>query len=141
MSACLFCASPEACFVELLAWNANEERSRSLLLQGLCTAHASEMPDHPDDPTVSVLHPRFRDRVAHLRTLHEQAFEGRVLPLVFGQRYFALDSPQGAMVRAARDKQVDLRAAKVHAPKIQIDRVPDKAALEKVMRDWAKGKS
>jgi len=136
---CLFCNAAESCLVELLAWDAKTQRARDLLLQGVCVMHATETAAHPNDPTVRVLHPYFEARRDRLAALHRGQFPEDELPLRFGQRYFPLDSLEGAMVRAARDKRIDRSAATVHAaPAIEVERVPDLAALAEVIRDASK---
>jgi hypothetical protein len=138
---CRFCEAEESCFVELVAWDAQRQRARELLLQGLCAMHAGDMPEHGRDPSVFELHPAFQNRLGRLAILHAQQFETtETVELRFGQRYFRLDSPEGAMVRAARDKAIDRSVAVVHdgAAPIEIERVPDLAALNEVISGWTK---
>jgi hypothetical protein len=114
--------------------------------------HANETPEHPRDPSLRILHPRLESRTENLATRHFLQFPGNVLEgtadpvLRFGQRYFRLDSPEGAMVRAARGHHVNKEVAHVGGPveAIEVERVPakdgkaDLAALAEVERDWIK---
>jgi len=139
---CRFCDADESCFVELLAWDPQYRRARELLLQGVCMMHANAVVPHPRDPSVFTLHPGFSDRTGKLSILHATQFSADVFEtyeLRFGQRYFPLNSPEGAMVRAARGGHVDKGIAEIHAPEaIPVERVPDEATLAEVIRDAMK---
>lgn len=157
---CLFCKSPEVAFVEILVWDGRMQQARELLLQGVCGAHAAGVKAHPSqggaaaNPKASIftLYPELAGRIPRMRAMHRTQFTARdehgtlptlsaapALELSVGMRLYKYDSPEGGMVRAARDKAVNTAVAGVHdGLDIEIERVPDEAALLEVVRDQAK---
>ena len=142
---CLFCDAEESCFVEVFAWDFTRQRARELMLQGVCTMHASDTEPHPLDPSVMTLHPKLTDRREKLARLHWSQFGNACdIPLDksflrYGMQYWPLDSEQGRTVRAARGHHVDTGVARVGGPveDIVVERVPTMAAMLEILRDQA----
>lgn len=124
---CLFCKRPEAFYVELHLWDAQEQRARQLLPRGVCVAHRESAVPHPLNPQGAFyeIYPGLqRAMIPVLIELHQKRFLiGDAGGYTSGMTFHAYDSLEGGMARAARDGHVDTKKAGEHAPKIVIEKV------------------
>lgn len=123
---CLFCKRPEAFTVELHLWDAQEQRARMLLPQGVCVAHRESAVPHPLNTRGMFyeIFPELRLPVEKLVQLHQSRFAAvKSLNYTSGMTFFAYDSLEGGMARAARSGMIDTKKAETHAPTIVIEKV------------------